>query len=194
MAGKLDEIQPVQRMILRQSVFECLDESRRRNGSRDKGNTHRLELRGWQGAGRQSGPETVAIAGDGRKARDATGPHKIVDLGALQIGVTVIATCNGRVAAPRPRFADAGGQVLQIGAPVEGSLRVSPQLPGCRGCLQTAEEPVLLFAPKNRLRRTVFAKVNDLLAATTNDCRRLPAGIFAPGIEDLGGFFGNELG
>src|SRR5476651_1709052 len=94
-------------------MFVCLDEAGRRKGSDDESHAHRLEFLWWQRARRESGPEAVAISGDGCKARDVTSLYQIIYLGALEIGIAVIATGHGGVPVSGPRLANACWKVLQ---------------------------------------------------------------------------------
>src|SRR5690242_18348846 len=120
---------------------------RARAGERgaDEAQPHRLEPAGWELGGCVAGPEAVTVARDDRKPGDLRVADQLVDLVALGPGAAMVAAADVRKRTGRPRrLRQAGGQVLRVGAPLERTERVPPDLPRRRRALQLVLQPGLL--------------------------------------------------
>src|SRR5438105_5045831 len=103
-SGRSREIERTQRMIFGQLVFQRLDQPRRGYRTDDVGYTNRLECLRRQCLGGEARPEAVAVAGDRGEPRDTFAADERVDLCPLNIGGTVVAAAETRVARARPGF------------------------------------------------------------------------------------------
>jgi hypothetical protein len=86
-----------------------------------------------------------------------------------------------------------GRQILRIGAHIERSGGVAPDLPRGLRSAQALEKPLLLLEAENSLRRRGFIEVFDRLSAVGNSRGRVAVVISAAGVEDFHGFFGHQL-
>jgi len=71
-----------------------------------------------------------AVASDGGEAGDSVGANEVIDFAAFDIGGAVVAATKTSVSGAGPRLGDAGRKVLRIGAKIQSSGGVAPNLPG----------------------------------------------------------------
>src|SRR5580700_1913302 len=189
----LSNIKRAQRMILRQLVLQCFDHSRSRDRARHKRYANRHK-RAWRERLRcQSGPETVAISGDSGETCNAVLLDEIVDLAALDIGVAMIACIRTGITSSGPGFGYSLRQVLRVGAHIQRSRGITPDLPGRLGVLQALEKPRFLRGAKNCLGRTIFGKIGYVSVTEMNRLWRMAAIVSTPSIHDLHSLFGDPL-
>src|ERR1700752_3563341 len=99
----------------------------------DEAQSDWFEFPRWEIGCGITGPESVAISRDDRKARDLRIAHEVVDLLALGVGSSEVVAIGHPVSVRRPRVLDRpGGEVLHVHAVVQGPERIPPNLPGRR--------------------------------------------------------------
>src|ERR1700678_2514687 len=81
----LANIQSEKRMIFGKNVLVRFHKSRRRDGTCNERNAHRLKRFRREGLRRQSGPKAVTIARDGGEAGDVIVANEIVDFAFFYI-------------------------------------------------------------------------------------------------------------
>jgi len=101
-AFAIGEKQSAQRIRFRKLVLERLDHAGRGNRSGDERDADRLEFLRRHCLRGITGPEAVAVAGDGREAGDARVRDRVVDFRALDIRGAMVAATEARVARARP--------------------------------------------------------------------------------------------
>ena len=108
----------------------------------------------------------MPVARNGRETGDSVVADEVIDFTALDVRRAVIASAGAgvksRVSRTRPRFGQARGKVLRVGAHVERSNRVAPDFPRRFRFLQPLQEPGFLFCSKNGSGRLIFAEIRDL--------------------------------
>src|SRR6185436_12241242 len=135
----------------------------------------------------------VTIARDDRESRDPRVSHRVEDFVAFGDLRAPVAATEGGVtrAAPGRR---SGREVLWVRSRRECRQRTAPDLPGGARGLQLREEPLLLFRAEHRGGRLVAARVVDVLSAEPDRSRWVAAVVGPASIEDLEGFFRDEVG
>ena len=95
-------------MLFRKSVLECFHDSWRGNRARDKSNSNWFEGFRRETLGGEPGPETVAVACHRRETCNSVIANEVVNLAALDVCGTVIASTRicvePRIARARPRL------------------------------------------------------------------------------------------
>src|SRR6516225_1014102 len=163
-------------MILAERMFQGFNHGGCRDRTRDEGNADWLELFGREGFGRQAGPKTVTISGNGREPGDSIVPNKIVNLGALDVRCTEVAgakvSLETRIANTGPRQCQTCWQVLRICAHIKRSDGVGPDFPCRLRFPQTFQKPRLLFCSENGGRWLILPEICNVPACKFDGRRR----------------------
>ena len=125
-----------------------------------------------------------------RKSSDAGSLHGVVNLRALGIGTRPIPIGCASISRRGPLLPESAGQVLQIGAHLQGPDRVPPNLPSRFGGAQFLDEPLLLSRAQNGLRRRVAPEILHFVLAEANRLGRVVVG--AARVQNLERFLGSE--
>src|SRR5262245_31626713 len=146
--------QRTERMILAKAVLKRLHRPRAGQRGADETDPDRLELGGWQQGGGIAGPKAVTITRHDRESGDLRIANEVIDFATLVVGAAIIAAADLREGVGRPLLLGQSiGKVLRVGTQIEGTQRIAPDLPGCRGPTELVHEPLLLTGPKDRARR-----------------------------------------
>src|SRR4051794_9260660 len=141
-------------MILRKIVLVSLHRPRTGQRGANETDPDRLEPAGWQQGSGIAGPETVTVARHDRESGDLRIANEVIDFATLVVGAAIIAAADLREGVSRPLLpGQSVGKVLRVGPQIEGSQRIAPNLPGCRGPTELVHEPFLLTGPEERARR-----------------------------------------
>src|SRR5580700_10104454 len=84
-----------QRVIFGKIVLQSFDYSRRGDGTGDECHADWVERLWRERFGGESGPETMAIAGDSDESRDRFFADEIINLGALPVGAAGVSHDEG---------------------------------------------------------------------------------------------------
>src|ERR1700733_10305320 len=118
-------------MVLRGGMLEGFQHSWSRDRARYEGDSDRLEFCRRESFRRVASPEAVSIARHCGESGDAVIAEEIVDFRAFDVCGTVIAAAESGISSPGPRFANASGEILRVGAHIQRGRGVPPNFPGC---------------------------------------------------------------
>src|SRR5450432_3482315 len=121
-------------MILVKIVLISLHRPRAGQRGADETDPDGLERGGWQAGGGIAGPKAVTVARHDRESGYLRIADEVIDLATLVVGAAPVAAAHRGECVGRPLLLDQSiGKVLRVGARVESTLRIAPDLPGCRG-------------------------------------------------------------
>src|SRR5690349_18008597 len=130
-------------------MLEGLHDTGGRDGAHYEGNADGLERLRRETAGGQARPETMAVARDRDESGDAAVSNEIIDLSALEGCLTEVTERHRCIASTWPSARQSLGKILWVGAGIEGTNGVAPDLPGRGRSLELPQEPGLLLRAEN---------------------------------------------
>src|SRR4029079_11101585 len=148
--------QRTERMILRKTVLISLHRPRAGQRGADETDPDRFELGGRQQGGGIAGPKAVTVARHDRESGDLRIADEVIDFAALVVGAAIIAAADLREGVGRATLPQSLGKVLRVGPQIEGTQRIAPDLPGCRGPTELVHEPFFLTRPEDRARARIL--------------------------------------
>ena len=160
--GPIGQEQRPERMVLGEAVLEGLHRPEADQRGADETDPDRLVLGGRQERGGIAGPEAVTVARHDRESGDLRIADEVIDFAALVVRAAKIPAADLREGVGRPLLLGQPiGKVLRVGPHVEGTQRIAPDLPGCRGPTELVHEPLLLNGPEDRARRCILSRIGD---------------------------------